>query len=286
MRIRKAIIPMGGARHRDLPLQHLVTGRGQVAQVIALQIEELLEAGIEQVALITGPGSAPLLAESKRRFGQTLAVLEQEAPLGFGHAVLCAEEWTAGEPVVLQVCDHVFVSESSESCTRQIIEVASREECSVSAVQATPESQLSYFGVIGGERVKGTDVLYEAKTVIEKPTPTVAELRCFIPGLRQGNYLGLFGTHVLMPLVFGLLRERQRVVPPDSALGLSEALDELANRERYLALELRGRRIDLEGPYGFLRAQLALVLTGTQREEVLQLILEEVSRSPATRAGS
>jgi UTP--glucose-1-phosphate uridylyltransferase len=80
------------------------------------------------------------------------------------------------------------------------------------------------------------------------------------------------------------LRAQRAALSPAGSLGLTEALAVMASRERYLALEVDGQRIDLESPFGLLRAQLALALNGSRREEVLRLILEEVARTPPCRA--
>ena len=283
MRLSKAIIPMGRPLHGDLPLQHVTTGDGGTSRVAALQIEELLQAGISQVALVIPPQNQRVFQELSAQFGPALVAVEQPEPRGFGDAILCAEAWIAGEPFIVQVCDHVFITHAAASCTHQLLEVAAREQCAVSAVQVNAESQLPYFGVIGASRVKAAMRLYSIDTVIEKPTPTVAEERCIIPGLRQGTYLALFGTHALTPQVFEVLREQQRRLPTGEKLGLTDALAELAAREKYLALEVDGQRIDLESPFGLLRAQLALALYGPRREEVLRLLLEEVARTPEKR---
>jgi len=161
------------------------------------------------------------------------------------------------------------------------MEVARREACAVSAVLATGESQLPYFGVIGGHRIKGEEHLFEVETVLEKPTPTVAEEQCLVPGLRQGTYLAFFGTHALTSGIFEQLRAYQATLSEGQTLGLTESLALLAAREKYLALEVLGHRIDLEGPFGLLRAQMALALRGSRREEVLRLILEEVAEAQA-----
>lgn len=284
MRFKKAIIPMGSPVHGDLPLQHVTIADGTTKRVAALQIEELLAAGIDQVALVTRAGSEPFFGELKEQFGKALVSVEQREPRGFGDAVLCAEEWVDGEPFIVQVCDHVFITHAASSCTSQIIEVALREGCAVSGVQANSESQLPYFGAIGGSRVKSDARLYHIETVLEKPTPTVAEEQCMIPGLRQGMYLQLFGTHALSPGVFEILREQKAALAPGEKLGLTESLAVLAAREKYLALEVDGQRVDLEGPFGLLRAQLALALCGPRRDEVLRLILEEVARRPIARS--
>jgi UTP--glucose-1-phosphate uridylyltransferase len=276
MQFSKALIPMAGAAHRDLGLQHLTTGAGHTKHAVAIHVEDLLAAGIRQVGLVIHPDAAPLFRDLKVRFGRAVVFIEQPEPLGFGHAVLCAESWVDGEPFVVQVCDHVFISYTGEPCVRQLIDIAVRESCVISAVQAHGERQLPYFGIVGGQRVRGEERLYQVETVIEKPSPTIAEERCMIPGLRQGTYLGFFGIHALTPLIFERLRRCQSAQRGGEPLGLTEALATFGGSEKYLALEVRGQRIDLESPFGMLRAQIALALHGPRREEVLALTLEEV----------
>jgi UTP--glucose-1-phosphate uridylyltransferase len=104
-----------------------------------------------------------------------------------------------------------------------------------------------------------------------------------VPGLRQGTYLALFGTHVLTPRIFAVLREQRQDLGGRTRLGLTEALALLAKREKYLAREVRGLRLDLEGPFGLLRAQVALALHGPRREEVLEILLEEVAHARGGR---
>ncbi len=281
--LAKAIIPMAGPAHRDLPFQHVSTGAGGTQPVVALQIQEILDAGVREVALVTAPGTRAFFADLEKRFGSKVVFVEQTEPRGFGHALLCAESWIGADEFLVQVCDHVFVTHAESSCTAQVIEVAEREHCAVSGVQVTSESQLPYFGVIGGQRVHGTQNLYSIDTVLEKPTPTVAEETCMIPGIRQGNYLGTFGIHALTPAIFGLLRAREKTLAPAAKLGLTEALAQLGSRERYLALEVEGHRVDIEGPFGLLRAQLALALHGPLREEALHSMLEEVAHAQKKR---
>ena len=55
---------------------------------------------------------------------------------------------------------------------------------------------------------------------------------------------------------------------------LSEALNTLAGKEKYLALEKQDWRYDVGTKYGLLKAQLALALSGSDRDEVLTEILE------------
>ena len=126
-------------------------------------------------------------------------------------------------------------------------------------------------------RVPGSERLYEIDTVIEKPTPTEAEQKLVVPGLRAGNYLCFFGMHALAPSVMETLGRQLAAGPAD----LSSALAETARRERYLAYEIQGRRHDIDLHYGLLTTQLALGLAGKDRDEVLALIVESLVQSQA-----
>src|SRR5204863_3273209 len=123
---------------------------------------------------------------------------------------------------------------------------------SVSAVVPTRENMLPYFGAIGGTRVPRRHDLYEIENVLEKPTPTEAEQSLIIPGLRAGYYLCFFGMHVLTNAVMDLLGELDAAGGKDGKFALSPALAKLADREKYLALQVQGRRYDMGGKYGLL----------------------------------
>ena len=71
----------------------------------------------------------------------------------------------------------------------------------------THESKLPFYGAVGGHLVASRKGIYEVLQVLEKPTPTEAEQKLIVPGLRAGHYLCFFGMHVLTPAVMELLGE-------------------------------------------------------------------------------
>ena len=201
--------------------------------------------------------------------------MEQSKPRGYGHALFCAKEFAGSDPFLHCVSDHLFVSRTSESCAAQIVKIASAESCAVSAVQATREHLLPLYGTVGGRREPNQRRLYEIESVVEKPTPTEAEQRLIVPGLRAGYYLCFFGIHVLTPAVMDFLAEAVAAQPEN--VPLSPTLDRLARTERYLALELEGHRHNMAVRYGMLDAQLALALSGSDRAEVLAQLVEHLA---------
>ena len=277
MKVSKAVITAAGKSQRTLPLQTLVDRDGASRSALAILADEITSAGIEEIAIIISPGDDAAYAAAAGQHASRMRFIEQPEALGYAHAVHCAADFTGDDPFLLMVGDHLYLSRTQTSCAAQLLATAASEDCAVSAVQATHESKLPLYGAVGGRRLAGSDLLYQVETVIEKPTPTEAEQKLVIPGLRAGNYLCFFGLHVFNPTVMEILG-RQLV---DGRADLSSALSEIARRERYLAHELQGRRHDIGVRYGLLTAQLALGLAGKDRDEVLTNIVELLAQSQA-----
>jgi UTP--glucose-1-phosphate uridylyltransferase len=272
--IKKAIITAAGKAQRTLPLQTLVDRDGTQKTALRIIIEEILEAGVDEICAVVHPGDQGAYATAAGGHAKRLGFVEQPSPQGYGHAVWCAAGFTAGESFLLLVGDHLYVSGGPKRCAQQLVETAVAENCAVSAVQATHESKLPYYGAVGGRRVAGRKGLYEVAEVLEKPAPTEAEQRLIVPGLRAGHYLCFFGMHVLTPSVMTLLGDEVTRRGGAGVVSLTDSLSRLAARERCLACELQGRRYDIGAKYGLLTAQLALALAGQDRDEVLSGMVE------------
>ncbi|HVM51050.1 MAG TPA: sugar phosphate nucleotidyltransferase [Candidatus Acidoferrum sp.] len=278
--IKKAIITAAGKGQRTLPLQTLVDRDGATKTALRIVIEEVLAAGIEEICVVVSPGDQAAYTAAAGAQGKRLHFVEQNASRGYGHAVHCAREFVGKAPFLLLVGDHLYVSGGQKRAAQQLVERAQVENCAVSAVQATHESKLPYYGAVGGRLVPAQKGLYEIAEVLEKPTPTEAEQRLIVPGLRAGHYLCFFGMHALTPEVMELLGEEVKQAGQRN-VQLTPALSKLARRERYLACELQGRRYDIGVKYGLLMAQLALALDGQEREEVLSGLVELLARRAA-----
>jgi len=285
MRIRKAVITAASPAQRRLPLQSLIDRDGRERSVLGILLEEIVQARVEEICVVICAGDADVYAQMAGDHAGRVHFIEQLQPRGYGHAVWCAREFTGGEPFLHLVSDHLYVSREQKGCAAQLVAVAEAEECAVSAVQATREGQLTQFGAVGGQRVSGRDSLYKIDIVLEKPTPTEAEQKIIVPGLRAGHYLCFFGMHVLTPAVMELLGDHLSAAG-DQRISLSAALAQLSGRERYLALQMSDRRYDLGARYGLLHAQLALALNGYDRDEILSQLVELLAlREPAAHGG-
>jgi UTP--glucose-1-phosphate uridylyltransferase len=309
--ISKAVITAAGRGARQYPasdtvqkaMQPLVDRDGLTKPVLQIIAEEALDSGIEEICVVAAPGDEEVYrhqfgnyaanlrsayqgidwAEAQARrlidLEQRLRFAVQPEPKGYGHAVWCARSFVGDAPFLLLLGDHLYVSSESRRCARQLIDLAVAKGCAVSAVQATREHLIHQYGTLTGRRLPQHPEVYSIDEIIEKPNPTQAELRLHVPGLRAGHYLCFFGMHVLTPLVFDLLDDLvARDVRELGQIQLTTALNLLAAKEQYLALETRGSRFNLGVRFGVIEAQIALAMAGADRERMLTLLLESVIR--------
>jgi UTP--glucose-1-phosphate uridylyltransferase len=312
VQISKAVITAAGRGARQYPaadtvqkaMLPLVDRDGLTKPVLQIIAEEALESGIEEICVVGAPGDEAVYRNHFRNYAanlrstykgldwaekqarrlvdleQRLQFAVQPEPEGYGHAVWCARSFVAGAPFLLLLGDHLYISAEPRRCARQLLDLASAENCAVSAVQATREHLIHQYGTLSGRRLPQHHDIYAIDEIIEKPNPTLAELRLHVPGLRAGHYLCFFGMHVLTPIVFDLLddlvRENLREL---GQIQLTTALNAMAQKERYLALETRGCRFNLGVRFGVVEAQIALALGGVDREQILALLLESIVRT-------
>lgn len=313
MQVRKAVITAGGRGVRLYPaadtvqkaMLPLVDRDGLNKPAIQIIAEEALDSGIEEICVVCAPGDEAQYRERfellRRNLIKTYGGLDwaraqeerlanvikrlrfapQEESLGYGQAVWCARDFVGREPFLLLLGDHLYISHLREQrCAQQLIALATAETCSVAALHATPEHLVGRYGTVSGKRVAGTTGTYQIERILEKPSLSRAEVDLHVPGLRAGHYLCFFGMHVLTPTIFDLLEKKIAVSAQDkSEVLLTPLLEELARREKYLGLEVQGTRYDIGAIFGLLRTQIALALSGRERDRALTTILEVMAES-------
>ena len=271
MSIQRAVITAAAPDQKSLPLQTLVDRQGQSKSALELIIEECVEAGAEEICVVVCPGSGENFSRAAGQHANRLTFIEQDNPRGYGDALYRAKDFVGKEPFLHLISDHVYISHGETRCAKQVDELAEKENCVVSAVQETRENRLPYYGVIGGVRDGNRDDTFDVTTVVEKPTPTRAEQDLVVAGLRASHYLCFSGMHVLTESVMELLEES--IKKSAGSVSLSAALHEIAQRERYLALRVQASRYNIGEKYGLLKGQLALALSGKDRDNILSELL-------------
>ncbi|MEM1123163.1 MAG: sugar phosphate nucleotidyltransferase [Bacteroidota bacterium] len=316
MQIKKAVItaaarggrlyPVGDTVQKAmLPIADLDGIHKPVLQIIA---EEAFESGIEEICIICAPGDEnryrlafqTLSDNLLEAFGQIdwaknqadkidqllkkLTFVVQEETLGYGHAVLCAKDFVNKDPFILMLGDHLYLADNQQlRCAAQVLQIASQESCSVSAVNATPEHLIHQYGTINGRYYGTHQGLYEIDRIIEKPALSQAELELSIPGQRAGYYLCFFGMHVLQSTVFAMLERYQSTLSEGADIQLTPALEMLAKEGKYLALEVKGRRFNLGTDLGWLEAQISFGLEGVNSEALLSSMVNQLAEARLRR---
>ena len=306
-KVRKAVITAAGRGTRQYPASTavqkemfpLVDRDGLTKPVIQIIGEEAIDAGIEQICIVTQAGEEPEYREYFRRmsdaevklfrgkdwaileseklgaFGERLSFVEQHTPEGFGHAVYQAKQWVGDEPFLLLLGDHVYISDIKDRCARQLIRVYEQYMLdSVTGVQPTLERLLHLFGVVRGTPVDAARGIYKAELIVEKPSVELARERLTTPGLPAGNYLAHFGMHVFSPRIFDSLEHLIRSnLRERGEIQLTAAQEHLRQQtDRYWCVVTQGQRYDTGIPYGLMETQLALALNGIHRTEICEAI--------------
>ena len=271
--IRKGIITAAGRGTRLMPatrtvqkeLFPLMDSDGTVKPLVQLLVEELLAAGLEEICIVANLANAEPM---RRHFAGDdalaphVTVVVQETQDGFGHAVYQARDWAAGEPVVLTLGDHLYLSHTDTRCARQVLDAFAAQGASVTSVMRAPEASIFRYGILAGCPVPNTEPpVYEITTMVEKPTVEYARAHLQTPGLPDGEYLAHFGIHAFTPAIFDCLADLiENNLRERSEFQLTSAQVLLQERERYLLCEVAGERLDMGNPEGLMETQIALAL--------------------------
>ncbi len=291
--VKKGVITAAGRGTRQYPasktvqkeLFPLVDVDGYAKPTVQILAEELFASGLEEVCIIANaanvdpmrrhffePPSASLLGKdwadalsrSLSDMAEKLTFVVQETQDGYGHAVYQAREFTAGEPFLITLGDHIYLSETDTRCARQVLDIFAHYDASVTSVSYAAEADLHRFGTLSGPLLPDTKPpVYEIKALVEKPTVDYARAHLRAPGIPDGQYLVHFGIHAFTPTIFDCLdyliqndrRERGEIQ-------LTSAQVLLMEREQYLACEVAGTRYDMGVPEGLIETQIALALRG------------------------
>ena len=236
-KVRKAVIPAAGFGTRLFPatkvvkkeLFPLVDRDGRTKPVIMAIIEEAVNAGIEEVGIVVqkedkqifadffqSPPSPQLwqkLSPENRQYseyiqalGDRVTLLIQEEQEGYGHAVFCAQDWVNNEPFLLLLGDHVYTSNTNISCAQQVIDTYQQVGKSTIGLTVMSADIIHKAGCITG-KWQNTDSVLEITQIYEKPSLDYAREHLRVKGLKENEFLGVFGMYVLESTIFSLLAE-------------------------------------------------------------------------------
>jgi len=292
-RIRKGVITAAGRGTRQYPasktvqkeLFPLVDVDGCAKPTVQILAEELFASGLEEVCIVANPTNiepmrrhfleappaslvgkdwAEALNQSLADMAGRLTFVVQETQDGYGHAVYQAREFAGGEPFLITLGDHAYLSETDRRCAGQVMDVFDQYGASVTSVSYALEAELHRYGTLTGPRLPdSTPPVYKIQALVEKPTVEYARANLRAPGVPEGQYLVHFGIHAFTPVLFDCLEHLiQNDLRQRGEFQLTSAQLLLMERERYLACEVAGARYDMGVPEGLIETQIALALRG------------------------
>ena len=284
MKVRKAVIPAAGLGTRMLPASKSVP-KEMLAMVdkpvLQYIIEEAVEAGIEDILIITNRGKSAMddyfdySPELERRLAQdgkereleqvrrsaelaNIFYVRQKETKGLGHAIYRAKRFVGNEPFAVLLGDDVM--RYNRPVIGQLMAAAQEQDACVIGVQQVPDEIVSRYGVIKAEAL--ADKAFRVLDMQEKPS--LAE--------KFSNY-AVLGRYVLKPEIFDLL---ERQAPGHGGeIQLTDSLKTLCTQEKVLAVEFEGRRYDTGNLRGFLEATIDFALDHPETGEWLKGFIRE-----------
>jgi UTP--glucose-1-phosphate uridylyltransferase len=285
--IRTAVFPVAGRGTRFLPATK-ASPKEMLPVVdkplIQYAAEEALAAGARRLVFVTGASKRAIedhfdrddeleqLLESQGKSELARQVrsilpsyasciyIRQPAPLGLGHAVLCALPAVGNEPFFVHLADDLIDAEVP--ALKQMAETYKARGGSVLGVEEVPKKDTDKYGIVESEA--GDGVVSRIKSIVEKPKPEVA----------QSN-LAVVGRYVLTPGVFD---ELERVGQgAGGEIQLTDGIARLMQREAVYAHRFTGKRYDCGNKLGYLQATVEMALKHPSLGKDFRAYLKQIS---------
>jgi UTP--glucose-1-phosphate uridylyltransferase len=269
--VKTAVFPVAGRGTRFLPITK-ASPKEMLPIVdkplIQYAVDEALSAGADTLVFITGSSKraiedhfdsnaeleAVLQAQGKQELLDTLhgilpnwascVYIRQSAPLGLGHAVLCARPVVGHAPFMVHLADDLI--DATVPCLKQMVEVFQIHGGSVLGVQNVPRHDTDKYGIVSLER-KIAPRVGKMSHIVEKPKPEKAP-----------STLAVVGRYLLSASIFDDLAKIGQGAGGE--IQLTDGIARLMEREPVYAFEFEGKRYDCGSKLGYLQATVEFAL--------------------------
>jgi UTP--glucose-1-phosphate uridylyltransferase len=269
MKVQKAVIPAAGFGTRFLPAT-----KAQPKEMLAVvdkpliqyAVEEAVESGIENIAIITSRGKSTMedhfdrnaeleqflkqkgkldFLKEVRRISDLaeFCYIRQKEALGLGHAILMAEDYVGDEPFAVLLPDDIFVCPTP--CIKQLIDAFEKLDSAVIVLGRVDEEGTRRYGIIKPKQI--SERAFQVEDMIEKPGPE-----------RAFSDLGILGRYVFNPDIFQAIKETQ----PDKRgeIQITDSIRLLLGKKPVYGYLFEGKRYDAGDKLGFIEATIDLAL--------------------------
>jgi len=268
--IKKAVLPVAGLGTRFLPAsksipKEMVTVVDRPA--IEYVVREAVEAGIEQIVLVTHSSKASIenyfdrnfeletTLEQKKKFDLldeitqiipshvSVVSVRQPQPLGLGHAVLCAKSIIGQDDFAVLLPDVLVKDNSGQNDLSRMI---SRYEVSQAAqimVESVPDHLVDQYGIVDVKQSPAEGESIVMQGIVEKPAV----------GSAPSN-LSVVGRYVLPAKIMQLLENTPKGA--GNEIQLTDAIAMLQETDSVEAYRMQGQTFDCGSKIGYLKAVL------------------------------
>ncbi|GCD10992.1 UTP--glucose-1-phosphate uridylyltransferase GalU [Clostridium tagluense] len=269
MRVRKAIIPAAGLGTRFLPAtKALPKEMLPIVDKPTMQyiIEEAVEAGIEEILVITGRNkksiedhfdkSVELELELENKHKDDLLkqvrdisnlvnihFIRQKEPKGLGDAINCARAFVGSEPFAVMLGDDIV--DAATPCLKQLMDCFEENNATILGVQEVELENVNKYGIVDG--IKISDRVYKVNDLVEKPQVDIAP-----------SNVAILGRYIITPEIFDILDNTKP--GKGGEIQLTDALKTLIAEQDMYAYIFEGRRYDVGDKLGFLEATVEFAL--------------------------
>lgn len=287
-KIKKAIIPVAGFGTRLFPVTKnlkksffpIMDRDGILKPAILILLEQLEEAGIENICLVIGEDEQPIydeffkplskehydkLPEDRKHYedlmvniGKKITYVVQKERKGFGHAVYQCREFTKDEPVLLLLGDMIYHSYKNENCMLQMIQIYEQYGLPIISMHKVPKNDVVHYGIMHGQWEDKEETVLKLDEIKEKPSIEYAEDYLAVKTkVSKDNYYAVFGQYVLTSDVFDALKENiDNNILENGEIQLTSALDTVRSRTGMIGYTVAGKSYDIGLPDKYLETMM------------------------------
>ena len=268
--IKKAILPVAGLGTRFLPAskaipKEMVTVVDRPA--IEYVVREAVEAGIEQIILVTHSSKASIenyfdrnfeletTLEQKKKFDLlkeitdilpkhvSVVSVRQPQPLGLGHAVLCAKNIVGNEAFAVLLPDVLVKNQSCDNDLSLMIQRFEQSQAAQIMVEAVPDHLVDQYGIVDVAISPNEGESAIMQGIVEKPAIGTAP-----------SNLSVVGRYILPAQIMALLENTPRGT--GNEIQLTDAIATLQQSQNVEAYRMKGQTFDCGSKLGYLKAVL------------------------------
>ena len=294
--VRKAVIAAAGFGTRFLP-QTKAMPKEMLPLVdkpiIQYVVEELVEAGIEDIIIVTGfskraiedhfdrpslelinnlkaNGKEELISEVESIAGlANFIYIRQKGPVGNAAPILDAEHLIGNEPFIYAYADD-FVW-ATPSRFKQLLNVHDERGGSIlTCVRLTSERDYKHYGYAGGKAV--SDGVIEVNAVVEKPGSAEA----------SPSDLATVSGYVLDPAIFAYLHEQRKSLQAGQEFVVQQSMQKMIEDGRKLyGVEVKnGKFYDAGSKLEYLKTVVDFALMNESlKRDFKQFLLDKISET-------